>query len=31
MQKEIIKYEIELKLLEIKENQIRNESVLKVH
>lgn len=31
MQKEIIKYEIELKLLEIKENQIRSESMLKVH
>lgn len=31
MQKEIIKYEIELKLLEIKENQIINESVLKVY
>lgn len=31
MQKEIIKYEIELKLLEIKENQIKNESMLKVH
>lgn len=29
MQKEIIKYEIELKLLEIKENQIKNESMLK--
>lgn len=31
MQKEIIKYEIELKLLEIKENQIRIESILKQH
>lgn len=29
MEKEIIKYEIEIKLLEIKENQIRNESMLK--
>ena len=29
MKKEIIKYEIELKLLEIKENQIRSESMLK--
>jgi len=29
MEKEIIKYEIELKLLEIKENQTRSESILK--